>query len=438
MDSIPVRTITSVLLILFVMVVRFAQVSVEMVSEARLNRMAEEGSKKAKVALKLMEKESRIYNCLKIISVFAEVLCACIVTVMLNGIIGEKNLHEYMYLILLGGMLVLAIIFQIFCVYFPRIIASKNSEKILFSLMWLINLLYYIITPVERVLYFIASVLLLPFGVKHDSEDDEDVTEEEIRFMVDIGSESGAIDPDEKEMIHNIFELDDTPVKDVMTHRTDVEFLWKEEGLDVWEETISKTNHSVYPICGETVDDILGIIKTTDFYKLLRNNEDSDRDINSIIKSPYLVPETIKADDLFRKMQLKKNHFAIVLDEYGGLAGIITMSDLLEEIVGNLDSDTESVEEIEITQIDSNTWKILGSTEIEIVAQTLDIDLPIEEYKTFAGLVIGELGAIPDDGATAEVEAYGLQIKVTKIFEHRIEEVLVCKIDDPEQTEDKE
>ena len=437
MDSIPVRTITSVLLILVVMVVRFAQVSVEMVSEARLNRMAEDGSKKAKVALKRMEKESRIYNCLKIISVFAEFCCAAIITVMLKDIIIEKNLYEYMYLILLGGMLALAIVFQIFCVYFPRIIASKNSEKIMFSLMWLINLSYYIITPIERALYFIASLLLMPFGVKRNPEDDEDVTEEEIRFMVDMGSESGAIDPDEKEMIHNIFELDDTPVKDVMTHRTDVEFLWKEE-IDDWEKTISETNHSVYPICGETVDDILGIIKTTDFYKLLRNNEDGNPDVSSIIKSPYLVPETIKADDLFRKMQLKKNHFAIVLDEYGGLAGIITMSDLLEEIVGNLDSDTESVEEIEITQIDSNTWKILGSTEIEIVAQTLDIDLPIEEYKTFAGLVIGELGAIPDDGTTAELEAYGLKIKVTKIFEHRIEEVLVCKIDEPTQNDDKE
>ena len=167
----------------------------------------------------------------------------------------------------------------------------------------------------------------------------------------------------------------------------------------------------------------------------MRNSGQADKDISSIIRSPYLVPESIKADDLFRQMQRQKNHFAIVLDEYGGLAGIITMSDLLEEIVGDLDNDSESEDEEEIIKLDSNTWKILGSTDIDTVSKTLEIDLPIEEYNTFAGMILGELGTIPEDGSTTEVEAYGLQIKVTKISEHRIDEAIVCKTEQPTEEE---
>lgn len=436
MDSLPSRLFITIVFLVITMLIRFAQAAVNNASEAKLTRLADEGNKKAKAALKLLEKDVRVYNCLKIISVFTELCAACIVAVMLLIIIEIKQLSSYYILILILGMLVLSLIMQIFCVYMPRKVTSKQAEKVLFSMMWIIKAVCFVFMPLENVLYGITTLLLKPFGVESDGKEEDEVTEEEIRFMVDVGSESGAIDPDEKEMIHNIFELDDTPVRDVMTHRTDVEFLWKEDSIADMENTISTTNHSIFPLCGESVDDVIGIVKATDFYKLLRNSEnDENIDISSIIRNPYLVPETIKADDLFRQMQKSKNHFAIVLDEYGGLAGIITMSDLLEEIVGDLDNDAESVEEEEIVRIDNNTWKILGSTDIENVSKELNIDLPIEEYNTFAGMILGNLGAIPDDGATAEVEAYGLQIKVTKIIDHRIDEALVCKIeqDKPEE-----
>lgn len=429
MDSLPYRLLITVLLIFITSVVRFAKASVTASSEARLKKLSDNGDKKATEALKLLEKNSRAYHSLKLISIFSELLAGCTVSLSVIEYVKINEQDLYLYPILIGAILALTIVLQLFCVFFPQKITAKNPEKIIFSLTRLIKLAIFICTPIERTLHFITSLVLSPFGVTPMDKDEEEVTEEDIRFMVDIGSESGAIDPDEKEMIHNIFELDDTPVKDIMTHRTDVEFLWKDDGLDVWEETISCTNHTIYPVSGETVDDILGIVKTTDFYKLLRNNSSADsKDLKSIIKSPYLVPETIKADDLFRQMQQTKNHFAIVLDEYGGLAGIITMSDLLEEIVGNLDTNSEAGEEDDIVQLDSNTWKILGSTDIEIVAEFLNIDLPLEEYNTFAGLILEELGAIPDDGSTCELEAYGLLIKVTKISEHRIDEAIVCKL----------
>ncbi|MBQ3037890.1 MAG: HlyC/CorC family transporter [Clostridia bacterium] len=429
MDSYPSRLLVGVIFILVIALLRTAQVVVDNASEARISKMTD--SSKTQKILKILDKSSRIYNGIRFLIIVLELMIAADVTLILKDWILDNNLDKHIIWIIPVTLIAVSFIIQLIGICIPKKIAAKNPEKALFTMSWLINFTHIITIPIERLLSLISSLVLLPFGVTHTDEDEDEVTEEEIRFMVDVGSESGAIDPDEKEMIHNIFELDDTPVRDVMTHRTDVVFLWNDENIDTWEETITTTNHTIYPVCGETVDDILGFIKATDFYKYLRNPVG---DISDIIRNPYLVPESVKADDLFRQMQKTKNHFAIVLDEYGGLAGITTMSDLLEEIVGDLDNDSEAPEDEEITQIDSNTWKILGSTDIDTVSKILDVELPIEEYNTFAGMILGELGAIPDDGTTAEIEAYGLQIKITKVFEHRIDEALVCKIE--QSTED--
>lgn len=429
-DSIPPRSIWIVVFIILTVLVKFALASVDEVSEARLSKLSENGEKKATKALKLLDKSSRVSNSLRMLGVIFEMFSAVLLYHVAQDIFNEAP----WLVILIISTLALGFIVHLFGIILPRKMCADRPEGIMFNLMWIISIAYYVCLPFERAMSAIVSVVLRPFGVTADDDDDDDITEEEIRFMVDIGSESGAIEQDEKEMIHNIFELNDTPVKDVMTHRTDVIFLWDNDDTNEWEDTVNQTNHSVYPVCGETVDDIIGIVKAADFYKYLRSRENSGEcDRGSIIRNPYLVPETIKADELFRQMQKSKNHFSIVLDEYGGLAGIISMSDLLEEIVGDLDSDSDSIEEEEIVKLDPNTWKILGSTEIELVAKELDVELPIEDYNTFAGMILSELGAVPDDGTTAEIEVFGLQIKVTKILEHRIEETLVCKIQ-PDET----
>lgn len=427
MDSFPSRLLLTFIFVLIIVLLKLAQNALENISEARLCKMADDGNKKAISLQKKLKVSQKLANSLKIMTIFLEMLSAALVSCTAVSISASYQLGKYAALAVLVSILILAAIVQLFGIYFPRKLSSGRPEKIIFALMGLINLTYTLCLPFEKLLYCISSLILKLFGISSHTDNEEDVTEEDIRFMVDVGSESGAIDPDEKEMIHNIFEFNDTPIKDIMTHRTDVDFLWKEDDIDTWEKTIVETNHSVYPVCGESADDIIGIVKVTDFYKLLRN--DADPDVSKIIKSSSFVPESVKADDLFRQMQHKKNHFAVILDEYGGLAGIATMSDLLEEIVGDLDSDADNEEEKEIVRIDSNTWKILGSTDIDLVCEVLDIELPVEEFNTFAGLILSELGEIPENGTTVELEAYGLSIKVTKISEHRIDEALVCKID---------
>lgn len=421
MDSDPTHSVRIVAVMILTVLLKFALAAVDDVSEAKLSKLSGEGNKKAAEALRLTEKAGRVSNSLRMVTVFSEMLAAAMTVQLIFKLHGSCEGW-----VLPAVSAVLALIVWLAGIIVPQRLASDRAEKILFSLMWLINIVYYICFPFERTLSAAVNVLLKPLGVETEEDSDDDITEEEIRYMVDAGSESGAIEQDEKEMIHNIFELNDTPVKDVMTHRTDVVFLWKEDSVEEWEKTLSENEHTIYPVCGETVDDIVGTVKAADVYRYLRNGE-NNTGTEHIIKNAFLVPESIKADELFRQMQHHRNHFAIVLDEYGGLAGIITISDLLEEIVGDLDNDAPDDEEADIVQLDSNTWRIQGSADIDTVAQTLGAELPIEDYNTFAGMILAELGAVPDDGSTAELEIYGLQIKVTRVKEHRIEEAIVCK-----------
>lgn len=423
-DSVPTHSVRIAAVMILTVLLKFALAAVDDVSEAKLSKLSGEGNKKAADALRLIEKAGRVSNSLRMVTVFAEMLTAAMAVQLIFDVLGNGG--GWVLPVVLAA---LSLVIWVAGIIVPQRLASDRAEKMMFSLMWLINIMYYVCFPFERALSAVVNVLLKPLGVETEEDSDDDITEEEIRYMVDAGSESGAIEQDEKEMIHNIFELNDTPVKDIMTHRTDVIFLWKEESVGEWEKTVSENEHTIYPVCGETVDDIVGTVKAADFYRYLRNNENNaGGGIDGIIMNAFLVPESIKADELFRQMQQNKSHFAVVLDEYGGLAGIITISDLLEEIVGDLDNDSEDDEEADIVQLDTNTWRIKGSVDIELVSETLGVDLPIEDYNTFAGMILAELGAVPDDGATAELEIYGLQIKVTKVKEHRIEEAIVCKI----------
>jgi len=402
---------------------RSAENAVEDISEAKISRLAEEGNKKAARLLKLIEAPNQLYDSIRLIVIVTElIISAFTATKLASRIQAHTALTPFLSeFVSVAG---LAVVLLVLGVYVPRRLAMKYDEKIALAMSGVLTVTYYVGMPFVFILSGIANLIVRIFGI-NGNEQDEEVTEEEIRMMVDIGSENGAIDPEEKEMIHNIFEMDETPARDIMTHRTDVDFLWLEDSIDEWEKTIGESNHSIYPVCGENVDDIRGILNSRDFYKMLRNEQ---TDVNVILRTPYFVPESIKAKDLFRQMQKNKTHFSVVLDEYGGLGGIISMSDLLEEIVGSLSNEYDDQEE-EIVRIDENTWKILGSADIDLVAETLAVDLPIEEYNTFAGMILGELGSIPEDGSTPELEAYGLQIRVTRIEDHRIEEVMACVID---------
>ncbi len=430
MDTLPSRLLLSFGFIVLIAIMRSVEVSFDIVGEARIKARRDSGSSRAKRFLKLAKKPARVNTCTN--------LATMTLTIILSAysVYAYAPYFEFESTILKCAVIIIGVCaaITVFGIGLPTRIAAKNPEKALFSFAWIFFVLYYIFLPFSLLFSLLADLLSTLFGIKPGEQNDE-VTEEEIRLMVDMGSENGAIDPDEKEMIHNIFELDDTPVENVMTHRTDVDFLWLED-LDDWEESMYESNHSVYPVCGESVDDIVGILHSRDFLHLLRKNGNATLEsTKEILRQPYFVPESIKANDLFKNMQENKTHFAVVLDEYGGLSGIVSMSDLLEEIVGDLDNEYDEDNDEKIVKIGENTWKIRGSADIDEVSDALGVELPTDEYNTFAGMILTILGSIPEDGTTAELQAYNLDIKLTKIEEHRIEETIV-KLIEPENTDD--
>ena len=292
-----------------------------------------------------------------------------------------------------------------------------------------------IFAPLVGLLTVSTNGILRLFGID-PNEDDDQVTEEEIRMMVDAGSEKGTIDNEEKDMIQNVFEFDDLTIDEICVHRTDVDLLWVEDSIEEWEQLIHESRHSYYPVCGETVDDIIGVLDAKDYFRL--RTKDRDHVMKEAIKQPYFVPENIKAATLFQNMKKTGNYFAVVLDEYGGMDGIITVRNLIEQLVGDLNDEAEIGQPSEIELISTDTWKIMGSASLDDVAEELKIKLPVDEYETFGGYIFGELGAVPDDGSQFELETDDLWIKVMRVKEHRVENTVVKKLPPKEKGEQEE
>jgi putative hemolysin len=312
----------------------------------------------------------------------------------------------------------------------PKRIAMRNAEGIALGLSGLIYFISKLFAPLVWVLTVSTNGMLRLFGIDPHAED-EQITEEEIRMMVDAGSEKGAINNSEKEMIQNIFEFDNKTAEEVMTHRTEVSLLWLDETDEQWEQTIRESRYSNYPVCDESADHIIGVLNVKDYFRL----QDRSREnvLNNVVKTAYFVPESVRTDILFRNMKTSRNHFAVVLDEYGGMNGIITMNDLLEELVGDLEDDaTLPIEPPLIERIDSNTWKVGGLAPLDEVSEQLGVLLPEDDYETFGGLVFGLLGYIPEDGSTPELEEFGLAVKVTEIIDHHLEKAIVTVLPKPE------
>lgn len=317
----------------------------------------------------------------------------------------------------------------------PKRLAMKKAEQIALGMSGIIFTVSKIFTPAVWLFTVSTNGLLRLLGVDPNSEEDGNA-EEEIRMILDAGKQKGTIQPDEQSMIQNIFEFDDISAGEIMTHRTEVSLLWAEETDDQWEQTINESRHSIYPICADSPDHIIGVLYTKDYLRL--NNKTRDNAMKRAVQSAYFVPESVRADVLFRNMKKSRNHFAVVVDEYGGMSGIVTINDLLEQLVGDLDDDiSEPPETPLIERIDSKTWRIQGAASLDEVAKQLGVLLPDEEHDTFGGLVFGILGAVPNDGSTPELEEYGLTIKVTKIQDRRLDSAVVC-LSDAEKNDTKQ
>ena len=308
----------------------------------------------------------------------------------------------------------------------PKRLAMKNPEAIARRSLLLLEVSAVIFRPFVMLLNAATHGILRLCGIDPNAAQDE-VTEDDIRMMVDIGGENGAIEEAEKEMIENIFEFNNSTAEEVMTHRTDVTSIWVDDTEDEILRTICDSGLSRFPVYNENMDDIIGILNTRDF--LLNAQSDNPKSLRALLREAYFVPETVQADQLFRNMQVKKIHMAIVVDEYGGMSGIVTMEDLLEEIVGNIYDEFDKQTEAEIVRAGDNTWRISGSTPLKDVNDALDLSLPEDEdYDTLGGLIFSQFTTIPQDGSTPDLDCFGLHIHVEKLEDHRVETALVTKL----------
>ena len=269
-----------------------------------------------------------------------------------------------------------------------------------------------------------AVLLCRPLLKKLRHEDA--VSEDNIMAMVEEGEEAGSIQANEKELIENVFEFDTLTARDLMVHRTDMATLALDDDEQTILDTIRESGLSRFPVYEEDADDIVGILSTRAY--LLNFHMPEPKPIRELLRPAYFVPETVPADVLFRDMQAKKFHMALVVDEYGGTSGLVTLEDLLEELVGNIYDEFDPQEEQDIIRLEDGRWRVSGSANLEELFEAMGRELPEDDerdYDTLGGLVFAQLSVIPDDGSRPVVEALDLRIRVEELFERRVEWALV-------------
>lgn len=320
------------------------------------------------------------------------------------------------------SLVVVTIILSYFSLVFgelvPKRIAQNNPERMARRVVNIIRATGFVLRPFILLLTASTNLVLKLFGISPNANDRR-VTEEEIRMLVDVGRESGSIHANEKEMIEKIFEFNDKEVSEIMTHRTSV------VSLDIdsdYAEVLEVAVHEKYtriPVYEDNIDNIIGILHIKDLLYHAAEGLSRPFSLRHMIRPPYIVPESKTIDALFREMQRDRAQMAVVIDEYGGTAGIVTVEDLLEEIVGSIQDEYDE-EEQEIVQKDDNTYLIAGQTSLDEVSEAVNQEFPDEDYDTLAGLVINLLGRIPDEHEYPEVEFGNLRLKVLEMSEKRV------------------
>ena len=263
----------------------------------------------------------------------------------------------------------------------------------------------------------------------------EEVTEEDIREMIQTSQESGHIEEPQKELFDNLFEFDDTSVEEICTHRSEVICLYLEDDMDKWKQVIHDNRHTFYPICQEDEDDVVGVLDTRDYFRMDAQNQDYI--LAHAVDKPLFVLENTKADDCFMEMKKRKYYFAIVIDEYGGMSGIVTLHDIVETILGEMYEEEDEEEPEEIQKLDQNTFRIYGSASLEDVQEALNISLPVQDYDTFGGYLLSSYGSVPDDGEQFDIHFDDMDVTVKEMKNHRVMETIVNVIQNEEENKDE-
>ena len=334
------------------------------------------------------------------------------------------------------SVIVITIILSYFTLIFgelvPKRIAMQKSFAVAKFVYRVVSFVALIMKPAVAFLSLSTNLVLKMFGMKTEAEE-ETVTEDEIRLMVELGEENGSIDSDEKEWIQNVLEFNDTIVRNCMTHESEIIAISADATDEEITQLITESGTSRYPVYQNDLHDIIGVLNARTFLLSRANGEKTN--IRKLLRPAYFIPETVHASTLFRDMQKQKLHIAIVVDEYGDTSGIVTLEDLVEEIFGNIYDEFDENEPAEIEQLKENLWRVTGTADVDDIAKELDIDLPeSSDYTTLGGMVFSNLKTIPKDGTTVDLDVGDIHIHVDAISRRRIQSALVSKVEkEPEE-----
>lgn len=402
-----------------------AEIAVLSVNEARLAQLEEQGNKKARRLAKLTGDPARFLATIQVAitlagffgSAFAADNFAGPLTDALwraDGPLSRDAIHAISLVLV---TLILSFFTLVLGELVPKRVAMKKAEALSLSMAGVIGTLSTLFRPIVWLLSVSTNGVLRLCGIDPNAADDT-VYEEDIKDLADQGSRKGEIDSDEREIIHNLFAFDDISVSEIATHRTDMIVLDTADSDADWQKTIAESRHGFYPVCDESRDKIVGILSARDY--LILADRSRENVMASAVRPVFFVPEGVRADVLFRRMKQAKEHFAVVLDEYGGVFGIVTMTDLLAQIVGDFDDESGEAETPEIVQLDEDTWKIRGDAALDTVAETLKLELPTDEYDTFGGYVMAQRAAVPADGTVFSIETDALALTDCLVENRRI------------------
>lgn len=437
-DPLGRQLILQLLLILVNAFFAASEIAVVSLNANKLKKEAEDGDKRSAKMLRLVEAPTSFLSAIQIGITFAGFLGSAFAAENFSDRLVRWLVDDLQFTAISEAtidtlsVIAITVILSFFTLVLgelvPKRIAMHAPVKVARFTTPVVRVVAVIMKPLIWFLSVTTAGILRLFGIK-DKNEEEKVTEDEIRLMVDIGEETGTIDSKEREMIDNIFEFDNSVAKDVMTRNADIVSVSIDAPDDDITAVIAECGFSRLPVYEEHPANVIGILIVKEYLLNLYSGE--PKPLREMLRQPHFVPETVPCDALLSEMQQNQKHMAIVIDEYGDVAGIVTMEDLIEEILGNIydESDDFVSEEESVVQTGDNQWTIAGNAEIELVEEKLDIDIPDDvEANTFGGLVMSCLTEIPEDGASFEVECYGLHITVDQFAERRVESATVSKI----------
>lgn len=428
------------LIILILLNAFFAASEIAFISlnDAKIDMQAKDGNKKAKKIKKMLENPSKFLATIQIgitlagflSSAFASEAFASELAPVLHNLVPSVDVSVWNSIAIVLITIILSYFTLIFGELVPKRIAMKYYEKIAFATIGVIRFISIVTAPFVRFLTFSTNIVSKVFGISGNEE--ETVTEEEIRMMVDVGEEKGSIDKEEREMINNVFEFNDKTASEIMVPRKEVYALDMNLSISKVIEEISDNEdfrYSRIPVYDETIDEIKGIVYIKD---ILLSTKNKSVKVKNLVKEAYYIPETKPLNELFEDLRKNRKQIAIVVDEYGGTAGIVTMEDILEEIVGEIYDEYDLVEN-NIEKVDENTYVLNGSVSVGDVEKALDIEIPEGDYETISGYLIEELGRIPDEKEKPVIETDEVIYKIEDVKDKRIIKIKACKINKIEE-----